>query len=275
MKESRNLKRIQEARNGIQHIVNSEVRNELKPIVFFDAGKFNNTANGFKIDSHPHSGIGIITYFHGTDLHHSDSGHNKGIIHDGGVQWIRAGGGVWHEEAYRRKHDAPLLGSWSGSIHQLWVQLPPEFEESDVAYANLKKEDIPTVANVKVIAGEYQGTTGLFDIPLNLTYLDVYLNEGEEWSFKTPKGQTTGFIYTREGELALGSDLIANSSMGILENNEGHIKVQALSKESHFILVTAEPSSFPILAQGGQIHTNRASLERSLVRIQELGLINH
>ena len=55
---------------------------------------------GLFIGMHPHSGIGIITYFEGGDLVHDDTGENGNVIPDGGVQWIRAGGGVWHEEKY-------------------------------------------------------------------------------------------------------------------------------------------------------------------------------
>ena len=150
----RKIKRIQHPRNGIQFVVDSPTIEELKPIVFFDAGKFTKSDDGFTIGFHPHSGIGIITYFHGTDLHHKDSGMNDGIIHDGGAQWIRAGGGVWHEEGYHRKHDSNER-TWTGSIHQLWMQLPPEFEESEVEYVNLKKKEIPVVDNVKILAGEY------------------------------------------------------------------------------------------------------------------------
>ena len=242
--------------------------------MFFDAGKFTKSDDGFTIGFHPHSGIGIITYFHGTDLHHKDSGMNDGIIHDGGAQWIRAGGGVWHEEGYHRKHDSNEK-NWTGSIHQLWMQLPPEFEESEVEYANLKKNELPWVDNVKILAGEYKGIKGKMKVPFNMTYLDVYLKEGEEWEFETPKGQTTGFVFTRDGNVSVAGEMLQNSLMGILEHNDGIIKVKAESKESNFIVVIAEPSAYPIVSSGSQIHTNRESLERSRKRIGEIGVNVH
>lgn len=267
----RNILKIQEPRNGIQFVVHPDVREELKPLVFFDAGKFTREDDGFKIGMHPHSGIGIITYFHGTDLHHKDSGHNDGVIHDGGAQWIRAGGGVYHEEAYRRKHDGLAGAEWTGSIHQLWLQLPPDFEESEVEYANLKKEDISQVGNVKVIAGEYEGGSAKMKPPVNMTYLDVSLKQGEEWEFKTPKNQTTGFVFTRDGSVSVNEESLGNSQMGILEHKEGVIKIKATSVQTNFIVVIAEPSPYKVLAKGGQIHTNQDALVRSAGRIFELG----
>ena len=265
----RNISRIQVPRNGIQYVFNQETIEELKPIVFFDAGKFTKNDDDLTIGFHPHSGIGIITYFHGTDLYHQDSSNNNGIIYDGGAQWIRAGGGVWHEESYRRKHESPP-GPWTGSIHQLWIQLPAEFEESPVEYANISKEDLPGQENVKILAGKYKSQVGKMNVPLNMTYLDVALQEGEEWYFDTPAGQSTGFIFIRDGSLQIGDRDLENSSMGILEHNEGQIKVKALSPITNFVLVIAEPNNNPIVSSGSQIHTNREALERSSIRIQKL-----
>lgn len=265
----RGITRIQQPYNGIQFVVDREVRNELKPIVFFDAGKFSREDDGFTINFHPHSGIGIITFFHGTDLHHIDSGNNNGVIKDGGAQWIQAGKGVWHEEGYHRKAEGPEKGQWTGSIHQLWIQLPPEQEESEASYANITKEDIPKKDNVKILTGEYMGVSGAFHTPINMTYLDVSLEANEKWVYQTPAGQTTGFIFTRDGEIDIQGEQLGTGQMGILEHNEGEIEVMAKASTS-FILVIAEPSQWPILTQAGQIHTNRDSMERSLEQIQRI-----
>ncbi len=269
MAQSRGLKRIQQPRNAIQFVVDPATRAELKPIVFFDAGKFTKDNDGLHIGSHPHSGIGILTYFHGTDLHHKDSGRNDGIIYDGGAQWICAGGGVWHSESYRRKHDAPG-GSWTGSIHQLWLQLPPDYEEAEVDYANVRKEEIPSVGNVKVLTGSYKGLRGAMNIPISMTYLDVSLSAHEAWSFETPAGQTSGFVFTRDGSLAILGSEVGNGQMGILEANGGTIGIRASAAACNFVLVLAEPSPWPIVASGGQIHTSREALARSTARIRSL-----
>ena len=270
---TREIKRIQEPRNGIQYIVENEVREELKPFVFFDAGKFVRQDDGFTIGFHPHSGIGIITYFHNTDLHHKDSENNPGVVYDGGAQWIRAGKGVWHEEGYHRKHDSTNKVEWEGSIHQLWIQLPPNVEESEVAYRNLAPKEIPWVENVKVLTGTYKGVEGPMNLPVEMTYLDVYLKEGETWSFDPPKGQTTGFIYSRDGELLVGNERVINSKMAILKASDQTINVTAASKESNFIVVLTEPSAHDIVTRGGQIHTNIDSLNRSSQYIQEIGKV--
>lgn len=269
MNTSRGIKNIQEPRNGIQFVVYPETREELKPIVFFDAGKFTRNDDGFTIGYHPHSGIGIVTYFHGTDLHHKDSGHNNGIIPDGGAQWIQAGGGVWHEEGYHRKAGTND-GSWEGSIHQLWLQLPPEKEEAAVEYLNLNKEQLHVVDNVRVLIGNYQGVEGQIRVPVNMTYLDIHLNKGETWSFESPAGQTTGFLYPRDGSIQVQGRTVPNQLMGMLDHQEGTIEVTTNEDEAQFVLIIAEPSQHALVTAGGSIHTNSAAMARSAGRIQEI-----
>ncbi len=260
---------MQQPRNGIQFIHNREIIEELKPIVFFDAGKFTRDDDALTIGMHPHSGIGIITYFHGTDLLHRDSGNNNGIIKDGGAQWIRAGGGVWHEESYQRK-EGQAEGSWTGSIHQLWIQLPPEFEESPVEYANLSKEQLPSSGKVKILAGVYNGIRGKIETPVNLTYLDINLDDGEVWEFDTPTAQTTGYVFARDGAVAVYGDLVPNSIMGILQHNEGRIQISGRG-QANVVLILAEPSNHDLVSSGSQIHTMQEALDRSTARIRELG----
>ena len=274
MKNTRGLKKIQEPRNNIQFIVYPNDREALKPFVFFDAGTMVRADDALNIHAHPHSGIGIITYFEGTDLHHGDSGKNDGIIRSGGVQWIRAGGGVWHEESYRR---IPELanGKWEATLHQLWLQLPPELEESEVEYANFQPEEIPVVENVKISAGTYKNTKGKLIVPFNLTYLDVELEKNKTWEFNTLPNQTRGFVFLRKGEILVGDSIVPNQKMGILENNQGTINIETQSEIAKFVLVLVEPSSHPLVISRSSIHTNEAALERSMKRINEIGMAIH
>jgi len=270
MKNSRSINRIQEPRNGIQFIVKPQDRELLKPFVFFDAGNMTRTDEGLEIHAHPHSGIGIITYFEGTDLHHGDSGDNDGIIKSGGIQWIRAGGGVWHQESYHRNETQPS-GPRQASIHQLWMQLPPELEEAEVAYANIQPDQVPRVENVKVIVGTYKGVAGRIKTPFQMTYLDIELEEGAKWDFSPPAGQTKGFLFPRSGSVVVNEVEVPNQKMGILEQGEGQIQIKALTAVVKCVLVLAEPSPHPVVISRSSIHTNEAALSRSMERIKNIG----
>ncbi|MDW3651713.1 MAG: pirin family protein [Bacteroidia bacterium] len=265
----RKIRKIQSPRNHIQFIVYPEDREAMKPFVFFDAGNMQREDEGLEIHTHPHSGIGIITYFHGTDLHHGDSGSNEGIIRGGGAQWIRAGGGVWHEEKYRRPA-GKSEGKWKASIHQLWMALPPEFEEREVEYSNLQPEEIPSIGQVKVLVGEYQGVKGKIHTPFDMSYLDVSLDAKEEWEIQLPATQSKGFLFPRNGNLFIEGEEIPNQRMGILQEGTGTLSLKAGAEGADFVLLSAAPSQHPLVISRSSIHTNKEALERSMLRIQEI-----
>lgn len=263
----RKLKRLQVPRRGIQYIIHPETRAELSPFVFFDAGTMQRDDDGLHIGMHPHSGIGIITYFEGAHLAHEDPENADKHIPDGGVQWIRAGGGVWHQEHYRKKANAP--SNWPLTLHQLWMQLPPELEESTVEYQNIQPEQLPQVGSAKVVVGNYEGHQSPLQVPFEMTYLDIQLRAGETFEFDTPKGQTTGFIFPRSGSTKLWDTELPLGKLAILESSEGNISLTS-EEGAELVLALAVPQSYPIVTQGGSIHTNEAAMQRSFERIRQI-----
>lgn len=259
----RQLKRLQKAHNGIQYIVSQQTREELSPFVFFDAGTMHRKDDGM----HPHSGIGIITYFEGGELVHDDSGNNADTIKDGGVQWIQAGGGIWHEENYRKKRDEPSE-VWMLGIHQLWLQLPETLEEAKPSYENVQPEQLPKVGNVKVVIGTYQEAVSPLRIPFNLTYLDVTLEKGQGFVFETPEGQTKGFVFPRSGSVKLGDDEIPTGHMGILTDDSGTLRLKGL-EPSKFVVVLSAPQDLSMVTHHGSVHTSMSAMLRSQERIRE------
>src|ERR1700704_3512497 len=67
----------------------------LKPFVFLDL--FDTQGNPFSgFGLHPHSGIATLTYVAEGSVSYEDTNGAKGSLPAGGVEWMRAGGGVWH-----------------------------------------------------------------------------------------------------------------------------------------------------------------------------------
>src|SRR5713101_8586039 len=73
----------------------SDVGELIKPFVFldyFDIDPKRMPAIGF----HPHSGIEIVTVVLQGQLSYQETSGTEGVIDEGGVEWMHAGGGVWH-----------------------------------------------------------------------------------------------------------------------------------------------------------------------------------
>ena len=48
---------------------------------------------------HPHSGIATLTYLAEGSVNYEDTNGATGVLPAGGVEWMQAGGGVWHGPA--------------------------------------------------------------------------------------------------------------------------------------------------------------------------------
>src|SRR5437879_2442398 len=90
----------------------SDVGELIKPFVFldyFEADPAHVPAFGF----HPHSGIATLTLLLSGQLWYEETTGAKGLIAPGGIEWMRAGGGVWHTGG--------AAGPASINGEQLWV----------------------------------------------------------------------------------------------------------------------------------------------------------
>lgn len=76
----------------------SDLGQMLKPFVFLDffdaSGKAIHAMSDMPL--HPHSGIATVTVFTQGKVHYNDPASGQGTFGYGGVEWMRAGNGVWH-----------------------------------------------------------------------------------------------------------------------------------------------------------------------------------
>ncbi|GAD57462.1 pirin family protein [Limimaricola cinnabarinus] len=111
--------------------------------------------------AHPHRGIATFTYVLEGALTHADSSGGHGTITAGGVQWMKAGRGIVHDEMLPAK-----LRREGGRLHsfQFWINLPARHKAEPAEYMPVSTEKLPVVAlpggraQLKVLLGEYDGS---------------------------------------------------------------------------------------------------------------------
>lgn len=207
---------------------------------------------------HPHRGIETVTYLIHGDIEHGDSLGNSGSILDGDCQWMTAGSGIIHQEM--PKPCDRMLGA------QLWLNLPAKDKMTTPSYGDIKQKDVPVIEEngnqVRVVAGEYQGTSGSFQGKhVKAVYLDVALQAGQEWSFENDP-ENTLFIYIFSGQAIFDpeknidnpSDLIAEKQ-AILFSEGDKFWIKAGPNGIRFILLSGKPLKESI-AWGGPIVMN-------------------
>src|SRR5258705_9951337 len=122
----------------------------LKPFVFLDL--FDTQGKPFTgFGLHPHPGIATLTYVAEGSVSYEDTNGATGVLPEGGLEWMRAGRGVWHGGG------AGEPGRERG--FQLWGALPPELELGPSGSAYLGPDRIPSDGPVRVLLGSYGTAT--------------------------------------------------------------------------------------------------------------------
>lgn len=198
---------------------------------------------------HPHRGFETITYMLNGKFHHKDSAGNEGRLTDGSVQWMTAGRGVIHSE---------MPEQTKGLIRgfQLWLNLPKEKKMISPCYRDIPEKNIPTVkfkgGDVKVIAGNYEGTIGPGTPHTEMLYYDIKLKPEKEILIPVSDGWNI-FIYVYEGTAQIGKN-IQKGNLAVL-NMKGTCRVNTNNRGAKLILVAGIPLNEPV-ARGGPFVMN-------------------
>jgi redox-sensitive bicupin YhaK (pirin superfamily) len=192
-------------------------------------------------------------------IEYAETTGKAGVVQAGGVEWMRAGNGVWHTGA---------AGKGDVRVFQLWVALPPELENGPVASHYVTPEEIRTVGPARVILGSYEGVTSPIAAP-PLTYLSVDLKAGERWSYHPAKGHTVAWVAVDKGTLRT-PEPVASGEVAIFEPSDDSLDFVA-EGDTRFVLGSAERHSHDLVLGNYSVHTSEAALLEGEAEIRRIG----
>ncbi len=235
----------------------------LKPFVFLDI--FSLQAKGAKssFGMHPHSGIATVTYMISGDVAYKDSTGATGVLPAGGVEWMRAGNGVWHDATLAS--DAAMLG------FQLWLALPAALENAPAQSLYLDPADVAEDGPVRVLIGQYGAARSPIPAPAGINYLAVNLRDGEHWHYTPPAGHTVAWVAVNAGRLHANS-LIEAGELAAFEESEQGIDFVAHGATS-FVLGSAIKHPHDLVTGHYSVHTSPAALAQGEAEIQRIGAL--
>jgi redox-sensitive bicupin YhaK (pirin superfamily) len=247
---------------GITRLVSpSDLGQLIKPFVFLDhaiAPYTGKTTTGI----HPHSGIATLTLMIDGGLHYEDTTGKSGEVEAGGLEWMKAGGGVWH--------DGAALAPGRLRAYQLWVALPAAQENSPAESQYITATDVQQHGPARVILGQLgSARSPITSAPAGINYFHVLLKAGERWRYEPPRGHTVGWVAVYQGELRT-PELVSAGTLAVFDASEAPIEFVAAGDTS-FVLGSAIPHPHDLVLGYYSVHTNADALRRGEAEIQRIG----
>jgi redox-sensitive bicupin YhaK (pirin superfamily) len=232
----------------------------IKPFVFldrFEAPPTNEPMFGW----HPHSGIATLTVVQEGATYYEETTGQKGVLSSGGVEWMRAGRGVWHTGA--------AVGDSVTKGFQLWIALPEELELAPSQGRYLSAEEVPTVGAARLILGSYEGASSPIPSPVGINYFDVQLKAGESWTYTPPSSHSVAWLALSQGAVH-ASEPVTAGDLVVFDESAGGISIHATSA-ARFVLGSAVKHPHELVLGRYSVHTSTAALRAGKQEIQRIG----
>ncbi|RZI97927.1 MAG: pirin family protein [Rubrivivax sp.] len=237
----------------------------LKPFVFLDLFSASAERQGQGFGMHPHSGIATLTFMIEGQVKYEDTTGKQGVLPTGGVEWMRAGNGVWHT--------GEPVGNTSMLGFQLWVALPAAQENAPAESMYLPPAQIPHEGPARVLLGSYGEARSPIPAHSDMTYLAVTLGDGQSWRYVPPPGHTVTWLAINAGALEAGQS-IEQGELAVFEESNQPIDFKARGTTS-FVLGSAVSHPHDLVMGHYSVHTSKEALALGEAEIRRIGATLH
>lgn len=204
------------------------------------------------VGTHPHRGFETVTIAFAGSVAHHDSTGGGGVIGPGDVQWMTAAKGIlhreYHEESYARR-GGPM------QMAQLWVNLPKAHKMDPPRYQPIAADQIAVVklpdgaGQVRVIAGEYNGSKGPAQTFTPINLFDISLTSKGRIDLSFPAHQNTGLLVMSGVVYLNGTEKVSPNEFVLFQNRGEDIAITADSA-AQLLLLNGEPINEPVVQYG-------------------------
>lgn len=203
--------------------------------------------------AHPHRGIATLTYILHGEGEHFDSRGNHAKVFSGGIQWMKAGNGIIHDESMN-----PDSQTGNPYMHgfQFWINLPPAVKKEDPAYLAVNADEIPQMQLsenrgwLKVIAGAYEKLVSKIPEYSRQYLYHIHLEGGKQFWMPTEKGLEYA-AFLPQHDVIINDEKCNAGDFVEFDRGDGTIEItNASTTAADIILFGGEKYNDPIVAQG-------------------------
>jgi redox-sensitive bicupin YhaK (pirin superfamily) len=249
----------------IQRMLPNRYADKVGPFVFLDyvAPAIKETINKKGMGAHPHRGIATLTYMLKGEVEHFDSAGNKGKIHSGGAQWMKAGNGIIHDE--NLNHDSQTTSKFIQGF-QFWINLPAKNKAENPAHIAIQANEIPkkTLPNesgwLKVIVGNYEELQSKIPNYSRQFLYHIQLNAGRQFSVAMENEiEVAAFLPTQN--VVLNDTEFQAGEFIEFDRTAGDIEIKNTSASTiDILLFGGEAYKEPVVAEGPFVMNSQAEI---------------
>src|SRR5882724_7761935 len=238
----------------------SDIGEVIKPFVFLDHGVIEPTKQPL-FGIHPHSGIATLTVLLTGALAYEDTTGRKGELAAGGLEWMKAGNGVWH--------DGRILPDEAARFFQLWIALPASQENLPAESQYVAPSEVQQDGPVRVLLGEYGRARSPIRALEGIHYFHVRLQHGQRWRYLPPAAHTVAWLAVDQG--GLSSEPIHAGQLAVFEESGSDgIEIEA-DGDTSFVIGSAVMHPHPLILGNYSVHTSEKALAQGEAEIQRIG----
>lgn len=236
------------------------------PLKTYPTSQLQQAVDGIKEKSaHPHRGIATFSYVMRGTIEHNDSRGNYGIVDDGGIQWMKAGNGIIHDEIIipSKEDETTQFGM------QFWINLPAKNKSETPDYIAIQGKDVPTVklenniGNLKILIGEFEGEKSKIPTYSKQFLYHIELNSNQDYILQLNENDETALIVAN-GNAVVNNEKVSTSEMLVFDKQGTQIKLNNPTKDSIDILVFGgEPYSETIAFGGSYVMNSQQEIAQA------------
>jgi redox-sensitive bicupin YhaK (pirin superfamily) len=207
--------------------------------------------------AHPHRGIATLTYLLKGEVTHLDSYGHKGTVDSGGVQWMKAGNGIVHDE-WAKPINNKLIGL------QFWLNLNAKGKAENPAYKAISSEQLPVISigklgsTLKVIIGKYENNSS--EIPVESRQLLFHLSVKSGDEIKLSLNESDQYAaFLANGSIEVAGEKLQALQQGFLRNGIKEISIIA-KENSELFIFGGEKYQEPIVSGGPFIMNSKQEM---------------
>lgn len=249
----------------IYRILANRYTDAVGPFVFLDhiTPKVHQASIDNGTGAHPHRGIATLSYIIEGEAEHFDSAGNSASVYSGGIQWMKAGNGILHDEklsvdtrtATNRMH-----------AFQFWINLPAKNKAEKPAYLAVQSEEVPqkTLTHgggwIKVIVGNYEELSSKIPNYSEQFLYHIQIEAGKDFTISIDQNvEIAAFLPTKAATL---NDVEFQVGEFVeFDRTAGEIAIEnKLQEATDILLFGGEPYTEPIMAEGPFVMNSRLEI---------------